>query len=548
MNRRGASLATTLVFVTLALIVGLALASSSVSHLHFASSQTQRNKARAAADSVLQMAIGHVLEHPEFGQSRNQDASFEVTFEDSVGRISFNQDRAADWNVPYSTNNRQTEEWSQGDLGREVPPEGVHLVAIGHAGGTTKRLETVLHIPDFPYALASAGPIASDGSLFIGGLEDLSNAFPEIDENELEPADLASNASGPAINLDGEARIHGNVQAVGSISLGEEVNIEGEIRPSSDPITVAELNLAEIRPERSLPLAGREGLNLDGSHHVNGGGPTTLTGGLTLNDGILYVDGDLEIRGGLEGRGAILVDGSLHIRGGAALSTDNQVAVVAKGDVTIEQTSSRSSYFQGMVYTEGDFTASDTTLLGSFVANRPGDALNPGSQLSLHNASVVHIPEFSSFETQAKDIVFSLNLGNGDNGWFYDAYEIHLTATAEEWEEFQAWVSEGSADADDDHSNSHLAIRDKLSSLDIHVTNGPNNFTGLVFGSGPENTPLDQLAASFQGAFRSPQGALHGYQSENQIIYEEQLPAFQFDLNEFIDEVDRARIIMWREF
>ena len=123
-STRGSSLATTLVFVALAILVGAALASSAITHLHFGSSQSNRQKAQLVAEATLALASEKLLKEPQFGVEESGQKSLDITFEGAQGRLTFDQSLAAEWDMPHSTNNKASEASTTGAQGRlEVSPE-----------------------------------------------------------------------------------------------------------------------------------------------------------------------------------------------------------------------------------------------------------------------------------------------------------------------------------------------------------------------------------------------------------------------------------------
>lgn len=560
-GNRGASLATTLVFATLALIVGLALASFSVTHLHFSTAQSKRQQAHSAAESVVALTVEKLMSQPDFGADDSTPGFLQVTLGEAIGRVSFDPGQAARWNMDYSTNNQGSNESRAGSRGRELPPESVHVIAVGESGGVRKNLEIVLHTPGFPYALASSGEIQSEGALLIGGLADLTDAFPEIEEEELEPADLASNAPGRAISITGTAQITGNIQAVGQIALGDDVRLKGELKPLSDPVPVSQIDLGDLRPQSSLPLLTQQSPLVDDARHISA--PDNLvriSGGLTLDDGILYVDGDLEVSGGVRGHGALLVDGDILIRDGVALAAENKVALVAKGDVDIRGGSRTAPFFQGLVYTEGDFRAQDCTLLGTFVANKPSGSVDPGSRMQLRDVNVVHLPSFGAFETKSKKIQFKINLNRaggkdaGDARWT-EGLTFSFNGDEQKLEEFLIWTKELGNSSTDDYLQRSSSIYAKTQEFGIVVesstpTDGHNFKPGAIDYTGDHQNnndvlPAHMFASELAAAARNQNGIVAI--NDEPIVYEEQEATFQFDLNEFINEVERTRILLWHE-
>jgi len=114
--------------------------------------------------------------------------------------------------------------------------------------------------------------------------------------------------------------------------------------------------------------------------------------GVHLDDAYLYVDGNLQVNGGLQGRGAIFVTGSLTIQGSSSFSADGMQAFLAKGDVVLAGSGKESSFFNGMIYTEGNFSANDITLVGTVVGNKPG-----GSTIEVQRTNILHSPASLSF-------------------------------------------------------------------------------------------------------------------------------------------------------
>jgi hypothetical protein len=104
-----------------------------------------------------------------------------------------------------------------------------------------------------------------------------------------------------------------------------------------------------------------------------------VSGNLTLNSAVLYVDGDLTVNGAIMGTGAIFVTGRTTVNAAqqaSDLSADNVVALASLGDVTLTAQSRANNFFRGVIYTEGNFTASHISLMGSFVA-RPIKTATP---------------------------------------------------------------------------------------------------------------------------------------------------------------------------
>jgi hypothetical protein len=533
---KGASLATTIVFAGLALMLGLALASTSVTHLQFANNQTRGLKARAAAEAVLAVAIERVVKNREFGHSLGIDSSLESVSENGVGRLTFDAARASAWDIPVSLNNSFGSAVEQGWEGRTVPVEAVHLVAVGEAQGMTKIVEAVLEVPKYPYALASSGPVETRGDLLVGGVSRLEDAFSSLAPEDLDPADLVSNAPGVAVSLAGEAFLSGNVRAVGEIELGGGVTLHGEVQPHSSPLPLAEVDWDDIQPDISTPFTPTRSPVVSSSQHFDEP-ELSINGGLTLDQGLLSVNGDLVIHGGVRGKGALLVNGSVEIQGGAALTGENQIALVATDDVIIHGDEQNSSFFQGLIYTEGDLKAQNVTLLGTFVANGPQTTVDPGSRLSLENVRAIHHDNFTDIDKEIRVIYQlyataegSVDVEGGTVTPPRSDLICHITADAENATRFQELL--------EDRTEFDGAVPP------IQLTGDLYNDLQFTGPDGSALTFLEAQAAISELHTSTPEFRAQGNSGPPQALIQPLM--FEFDLNEYLGLLSRNRIIFWK--
>ena len=111
--------------------------------------------------------------------------------------------------------------------------------------------------------------------------------------------------------------------------------------------------------------------------------------------------GNLEINGPLTGVGALLVDGIVTILGGAQLSSDNQVAILSAGSVSITGTGQGASYVQGLVYAAGadGIKLQDTTVVGT-VLNAGKTGSGEGAPMQVERATVALDPRAAKFEVE----------------------------------------------------------------------------------------------------------------------------------------------------
>ena len=232
--------------------------------------------------------------------------------------------------------------------------------------------------------MATAGPFHSEGKLIIGALDEALAPGQKPAADEILKANLASNSNDVrALVLGPDSRVSGDVRSVGGVETDKTVYIGGRIRPGEDPIKIPSEQVKKYDPDKVFdPDSGtyhpRPGLQTvpasSSSPKISGfakcRGNLNVTGGLELNGGVLYVQGSAHIEGGIRGKGALFVENNLTLAGTTKMETDNKVAVLSGGDVSITGSGQESSLFQGMLYNEGKFTAQHITLMGVLIQNK----------------------------------------------------------------------------------------------------------------------------------------------------------------------------------
>ena len=377
-RRRGVSIGASLVAVALIAFIGFTLAGLSVTHLHMVSRTSASQQARHLATSAVSEGMAYVLANSAFGtlDSSDEDLTVELKGSPGVGRLTFRQATASDWGIPYSVNNIDGTGSVRGGTDESVPIAAVHLVGVGESQGVTRVVEAVLVVPPFPYAIASSGPIRSQGGVLIAGIPE--GAEPTLDVDELEPADLLSNnTSEDSIRLGADTTVSGDVHSAGGIVFDDpSIQVLGEVRTQASPENIPQISADDYDPA----VLGMEFTNLTTRPGDQNGGGSLLAGtvrssesvsfndGLTLDGATLFVDGDLTINGGLEGSGVIVVKGRTTISGGVQLDTENQVAILSESDIVLTGHGPLSSRFQGLLYTEGALRAEQVSLVGTLVA------------------------------------------------------------------------------------------------------------------------------------------------------------------------------------
>jgi hypothetical protein len=368
-------------------VVALALlftmAAGAVSQLRFTSHAANAQKARDLADAAVETAIARLRHDLSFGQVSGllpgmPAAEIKVQQGPAQGLLSFHPGKALDLGIPVSLNNVDSDAALEGWGGRVIPPEAAQLVAVGTCGDTSRTVEVVVHVPRFPYVVSSSGSFSSEGPLVLGVLPEDGDPA-QFDPDDLLPGHLASN---DAVDLRGEAVISGDVEAVSDISIADPAQVRGLVRPNSSPVPLAKIRITDYEPNPAVTdsFSGSSGpAELSGFYQ--GSGQVMVNGGLDLEGAVLYVDGDLHVsNGGIKGKGAVISTGSITVDGTTSLESDQQVALLSHGDVTLNG----HGAFRGVVYTEGDLHSTGVELIGALIANS-----TDGGAIDLHDSGAV---------------------------------------------------------------------------------------------------------------------------------------------------------------
>lgn len=396
MRTRGITLGTTL--LVLALIVTLAFAVSSVmtANLQLTRAGQNRQTALNLAESALALATEQILARPDFGTNPGSPMT-RVTLDSAPGGegvLSFTPSE-----VPRHSLNNLTNPNGESVQGRVVPPFTAYLVAEGRYNGVVERVECMLRVPALP-ALACEGQLNSSGSLMVAAVETIDEVLPLVqDPNSPHlPATLASNeGSAQAIVLGTDTRVSGDVQAVGGIQLLSAATtvIDGSLLAYSQEVPLPDVTLLDYDPV----VMGGAYVDLDWEPEVNPtfngrvrrSGDLNVTGDLNLESCLLYVDGDLTVSGGVTGRGAVVTTGDLFVNQAANLDNNHHLGLLAGGDLSLGGANRQSSYIQGIVYCQGDFSARGVTIVGVTVVKGNG-------QVNLQDCNLVYLPGNDSVE------------------------------------------------------------------------------------------------------------------------------------------------------
>lgn len=437
----GALLNVVLILTFISILAGI-IAYNVTLYLSRESIRDNQARAKHMAHGVLQTAIGKLKQKQDF----REDIVYknDPSVPEQEARLTFDPDAG----IPYSTNNTRSPVWVKGWDGPvfwsdgQVPPNSVHLVAVGRRLNSEYIAEAIVYFPPFPYALASSGRVVADGELEVLGVDSLSEV-DNISADEKRSGHVISNSTeSDAIVLNSQAKITGDVRAVGGIQLNG-AQPEGEVEPGadeadipgigvhrpagSDPDTDRTIYVDDYDPDKftdglslTMPQTQAEGL-MDGLV-ISGerikveapGRPLELYNGVKLDDGELYVEGDVVIRGGLEGYGAVVATGKITVVGPAAVSSD-LTALVSGDGVTLDGQGIGRSKFQGIVATRGDFRASSTTIAGAFFSSGDNPQAKLESSLQLENVKAAFSPEATEMNiTVHVELKETLQVGQSD--------------------------------------------------------------------------------------------------------------------------------------
>lgn len=347
-----------------------ALASLSVTHLRMSSRGEKGLAAANAARSAVSKAISTILQDPDYGQGRASGDLINVEARNATGILTFHPETARQEGLPFSTNNLDHTEASEGAGGLLVPASTVHLVGVGRCEGVERRVVAVLRLPPFPWAIASGGIVETRNGVLIASLP-VGVWPPPSDDSQLLPADLLANGRGEAVNLSSGSVVLGDIETPGRVVTAPGVSVRGEIRAGSEPAELPALHPSDYDPAARgadyFQLSGRED-ELVGS--ARGQGAVTFAQALTLTNAHIFVDGQLRLAGGVRGSGTLVATGDIVIEGAANLDGLTELAVVSGGRVRLSGGGRARSYLKGLFYAEQGLEAREMTLVGALLTGR----------------------------------------------------------------------------------------------------------------------------------------------------------------------------------
>lgn len=524
--RRGSTLAFVLVVATLAFLIAFVFAGTTSAHLGFSNRSSRALRARLLAEAAVTRAVAELQSDPEWGrEGQALLVQLPGNPEGAIATLGFEAGREA-----ISTYNLDSDTSRPGFAGRLVPAHSVHLVGEGECLGVRRRVEAIVTLPPYPYAIASSGPIESDGELLVGALDGQGGEGP-ITAETLYPAHLASNdpVEG-SISLGPRTTIVGDVRSVGGLQLSEGVVVKGQTLAYGEPVALPEISIESYDPETAqtgfqvLPneLAGT---SISGTARAPG--DLTIYGDLDLDQGKLYVNGHLTVYGLISGRGLVVAREGATVTTGARMA-GGQAVLLSGDDVLLKGGGPLGSFFQGMVYCEGAFEASDITVVGSFISK--------GSQaaVKLKNARVLGDTSANSWSPSGSQVLYFVA------GQRRGEPAVQVPSPTSDSFSIEVRVRERSGQTNfeivdpttgliETYQNVHVAAR-QLAVL--------ANDMARVLPAGQSSGTGRNLVASAENL----EGLLQGMADDLQRTSGE-----GFDLNKFLSVSDRLRVVLWRE-
>lgn len=410
-GRQGAALHVVLAVVAILMLLASSMVALSTMSLNLLNSYHNGQVAQNEADTGLARLLYALADQRAFGENRVDEIRGCVTpgFADpeSYHYVTFNPSKG----FPHSVNNTNGGT-PNGYAGRSIPSRMIHAFVTGHCRGQYRTIEVLLEQPPYPFAVASSGRIRSSGPLIAQG----TSSTEKFLANDLSrPGNVASNSTSrdgtnPAVYIgadpnrpDLQTLITGFVQSSGMVMIKQPAVVKGGIRPTTDAVKLPDIDVTRfdntkpdpdtgLKPEGVVEISPKTfgAQTLDVTYHCSH--DLTYTGNLTLDNAFLYVKGDLNIQGGVKGTGAIVVDGNVTVEGDTSLEADNRVALVVSGDATLK---GNGNFFQGLVYSKGNLTASHVTVVGNMVVN----SKDPGKgSTGLEQVRLVDNPQAASLK------------------------------------------------------------------------------------------------------------------------------------------------------
>lgn len=354
-------LAGVLVVTALLSTLALVLLATTFSSHGLVTRLDNKTRCRHLAEAAVKRALVRLRHDHAFGTRQGESITVSLPGDPqgAVGQLLFEGENA-------SRNNLAGAVAESGYRGQPVPAGSCLLVGVGRCGGVESRVVALVRGAQFPFVVASQGPLISTGATRVGTLSEMS------DDQELRPGDLACNSPrADSVQLGPKSWVGGDLRAVGGVVLSPQATVEGQTLSYGESVDLPSIPLRSFdpmvngNPYQNLPvLMGNQSLTGEARCSTD----MTVQGHLQLQGAVLFVDGDLLVTGGISGSGLVIVMGNTKVGGGVRLESSHKAVLLSAGNVSLSGYAQQSSSFHGLVYTEGSFTAQHISLTGAFIS------------------------------------------------------------------------------------------------------------------------------------------------------------------------------------
>lgn len=376
--RRGATLATVLLILSVSAVLVFSFASLTTVQLRTSLNLESKDHARNLAESMLYLGMDRLAGDPGFGRA-NQSLSLPLRGypKDSLAALTFDAGQANTLGIPRSFNNMNSK--TPAIVGTtSIPGESARLVGLGKCGDTRVVVECLYNRPAFPTGLVSGGDIQATG-LYLAGLlpgQPFNGNVSTLTPAQLRPADVHANKnSAQAVTLDATSVVRGDVSTVGGVAIADGATIRGEVRTHTAPQQIPRLDIANIRARmtaNNVQPNAVSGSNLPATTidwFDQASSDLTINGDLTLRNGLLYVTGNLVVHGKVQGTGAVLSQGSITVDQCSAATSNDQLTLAAHGNLNLSGIHPDQSFFHGLVYSDAATDLKRATVVGTLVSH-----------------------------------------------------------------------------------------------------------------------------------------------------------------------------------
>lgn len=377
-RKRGAGILTVLTASTLLLLLGLTVAGTAFHHLSVSNRLHHSQTARNLAEACLAKAVAQLIKQPTAYQTApyptfippplTSDQQVYVTFDPA--QVAGSNANLKSTRLVRSYNNLSGTGQIAVDPNIIIPAESLYVRAVGVDHGVERAMECVLWVPPFPYAMAAGDKIDLKGNSRVASLK---NVADFSDPTKWVPGSLASNSNSDpnAVLLQDTVHVTGDAQSAGMTNVTVNAKVDGETRSGYSRVRIPTLRVEDYDTHLKSGVQTYSS-STPPSNNVNGfayrSGPLNFSSGINLNNGVVYVDGDLTVTGPISGQGALIATGKIDLSGSGTLISNNKVAVLSKGDMTLTGTAGGRIGAQGLLYTDGKIKADYADIVGGVAA------------------------------------------------------------------------------------------------------------------------------------------------------------------------------------